>query len=322
MTPRRRAVLATGLLPLLALPLAAPLATAAPELDDAVDPLTGLAIDGSSGITWTSDTSQVVAHRADGQRAGALTLDVRPTDVEGLAFRNGSLWIGDVGDRQSSRSRVQVLRVASPTPGASARAERYLLDYPDGAHEAQAMTISPNGRIYVVTRGARPGIYRTSTTPQASDSETGQGNALTRIAEAPAGVTDAAYSSDSSRLVLRSTSAVHVIDGEEFTETASAALTAGNGGFAMAPGQAGMVLSDGDGSLADVALPTTLAELSEGPGTDPRDQAPSASPSPSASTARPAPDSGVGGGNASTVWALAAAGLISLAAAAVIWFKR
>ncbi|WP_394276694.1 hypothetical protein [Luteococcus sp.] len=320
---RQRVGLAAGLLPLLALPLLAPVATAAPGLDDAVDSLTGLAIDPSSGFTWTSDTSRVVAHRADGQRAGALTLDVRPTDVEGLAFGNGSLWIGDVGDRQGSRSQVQVLRVESPEPGSSARTERFVLRYPDGAHDAQAMTVSPNGRIYVITRGARPGIYRTSTTPQASTSQSVQGNDLTRIADAPGGVTDAAYSSDGSQLVLRSARAVHVIDGQEFTETASAALASGSGGFAMAPGQAGMVLSDGEGVLVDVALPATLVQLpDDAEAADPRDRAGSHSASPSARPARPAPDAGTGGGKASTVWALAVAGLISLAAVAVVWFKR
>jgi hypothetical protein len=54
--------------------------------------------------------------------------------------------------------------------------------YPDGAHDAEALLLGPGTQIYVVTKGASPGIYKAPAQPVAT-----KANALTSVVDAPAG---------------------------------------------------------------------------------------------------------------------------------------
>ena len=281
--------------------------------------LTGLAADTTRNVYWTAAQSEgtVTAIGDDGKTQGQVTFGATPTDVEAVSFRDGRLWIGDIGDAQASRKSVTVYRISSLTYGSSAQYRSYALTYADQAQDAAAMVVSPKGRLYVVTRGQTPGIYRAPATLVPG----GQANELTRVGDAPANVTDATFSTDGTKLVLRTLTSVHVVDPYSFKVTAAAELPSTAQGQAVTTALSGSSLVvSGSGTPAtveQVAVPTSLASVSPAPAT-PAASA-SATPTSVAQVAQAAKSSGSGHG---TVWALAAAGVISVAAALVVAFKR
>lgn len=323
MNPRTRKMIVTGTLVVLmiitVLGAALP-ALADTTLDAKVARSTGLAADTAAGTWWTSDESgaiQLVG--ADGASRGSLQLDVSPESVQGLALRGGRLFVGDVGDPDQGRQAVDVYAVEAPSTG-TATTTKYELVYPDGPHDAAAMTVSPNGRIYVITRGAQTGIYRTSKNPTPG----GVTNQLTRIGDAPAWVSDAVYTADGTQLVLRTTNSVVVLDGNSFQQVAAAKLpeTATGEALALAASGTGLVAANQASpvQLVQVPLPTTLAAVGTAPSPQPVG---AASPSPSASASPAAGQaSGLGASRSGTFWALAAAGVLSLLAASVVALKR
>ena len=86
------------------------------------------------------------------------TADVDPYDPEDLALGpEGSIWVADTGDNDADRTTValHVLR-------ADGSADLFRLTYPDGAHDAEALLLAPDGTPYIVTKevlGAS-GVYR------------------------------------------------------------------------------------------------------------------------------------------------------------------
>lgn len=290
------------------------------SVDAKVTQVTGLAADTSQNVWWATDSSGTIqAIGSDGAVQGELTLDVTPTSVQALTMRGGRLFVGDIGDAARSRQAVDVYAVTFPAVG-SATTKKYELVYPDGAHDAAAMTVSPNGRIYVITCGDNPGIYRTSTTPTSG----GITNELTRTADAPEWVTDAVYTTDGTDLVLRTLNSVIVYDGETFTRQAAAKLADGASGQALAHALSGTGLVTANQStpvqLVATTVPTTLVDVGTAPSPS---TASSGSASPSASASAAATDSTASTANRSgTFWALVGAGLLSLLAAGIVAFKR
>lgn len=81
-------------------------------------------------------------------------------DYEGMSMGpclqgKSCLFIGDVGDNRAKRARVELLifeevdRFTSP----AVPLRRISLTYPDGAHDAEAIAVHPNGDVYVLTKG-------------------------------------------------------------------------------------------------------------------------------------------------------------------------
>lgn len=191
-------------------------------------PLVGLASDADRGVYWTAarNSPTVYALGPDGKQLGQVGLDEQVTDVEAVTYRNAHLYVGDIG---GSRERVNVLRIGSFGYGSTVTPRVYTLAYPDGAHDSGAMAVSHSGRIYLVTRGSRPGIYRTSTELASG----GTTNELTRVADAPANVTDATFSADGNKLVLRTLTGLVVINPYTITQTAAAPLGTDQQGLAV-----------------------------------------------------------------------------------------
>jgi hypothetical protein len=65
------------------------------------------------------------------------------------------IYVGDVGDNKAERKRITVYRVAEPADaaGAATVTDVFHATYPDGAHDAEALLIAPDGRLHVVTKG-------------------------------------------------------------------------------------------------------------------------------------------------------------------------
>ncbi|MFI5933367.1 hypothetical protein [Actinoplanes sp. NPDC051494] len=81
----------------------------------------------------------------------------RPRDTEDMARApDGTLWIADIGDNSGSRETIGLWRLA---PGAR-KPKLYRMSYPDGAHDAEALLLAPDGTPIVVTKGVgAAGVY-------------------------------------------------------------------------------------------------------------------------------------------------------------------
>ncbi|MEU8819591.1 hypothetical protein [Actinoplanes sp. NPDC048796] len=73
----------------------------------------------------------------------------RPRDTEDLALgADGTVWVADIGDNSAVRETVGLWRLA---PGGR-KPELFRLRYPDGAHDAEALLLSPDGTPVIVTK--------------------------------------------------------------------------------------------------------------------------------------------------------------------------
>ncbi|MGY2082166.1 hypothetical protein [Blastococcus sp. SYSU DS0539] len=166
-TAMRRLVLATALTGgLVAVGPGAALAEdAAPTVrcsitDPRLAELSGLVVVGEQMLALNDGGEQVAVHGLDGACAvvDVQTAPVDPYDPEDLAVGpEGGVWIADTGDNNSDRDTValHVLR-----PGGAPALHR--LTYPDGAHDAEALLVAPDGTPYVVTKEVlgSSGVYR------------------------------------------------------------------------------------------------------------------------------------------------------------------
>lgn len=159
----------------------------------------GLATDMERGRYWVltsvSGTLTLHAYAADGSDEGSMNSRDSVTNMQALAFVDGQAYVGDVG---GVRSQVNIYRVRDPWPGTEINhAKVHTFAYPDGSHQAAAILVDANHRMYVVTTGNDPGIYEA---PKGAPS--GETSDLKRVADAPADVTDGTVLEDG-RIVLR-----------------------------------------------------------------------------------------------------------------------
>ncbi len=73
------------------------------------------------------------------------------------------LFIGDIGDNHTARETIQILVIEEKGEyaGPVAPLYRVTLTYPDRPHNAEGMAIHPNGDIYILTKEADLGQWRT-----------------------------------------------------------------------------------------------------------------------------------------------------------------
>jgi hypothetical protein len=122
------------------------------------------------------------------------------------------LYIGDIGDNNAHRSHITVYRVPEPAANETSAAVQDALHatYPDGAHDAEALFVMPDGGIFIVTKGdtGSVALYRFP-----KDVRGGQAHMLERVGtrgsnqvERGDRVTDAAASPKGDWILLRSLS--------------------------------------------------------------------------------------------------------------------
>jgi hypothetical protein len=116
----------------------------------------------TSGVLWTHEDSRPVLFAIDvlGQVQGRVVVSGAPVvDFEDLAIGpcggKTCLFIGDIGDNNGRRDHVSVYRVPEPLPTdtATAPAEAFHATYPEGPQDAEALFVSKEGGLYIVTKG-------------------------------------------------------------------------------------------------------------------------------------------------------------------------
>ena len=140
--------------------------------------LSGLAVSHSQrGVLWThndsGDVPRVFAVTTRGRLLAELSVPgAEARDWEDIAVGPGpggraALFVADIGDNATERENVVVYRVREPSVaggggGATAPARALVLRYPDGAHDAEALLVSPTtGALFIVAKdySGRAGVY-------------------------------------------------------------------------------------------------------------------------------------------------------------------
>jgi hypothetical protein len=286
---RRRAV-AAGLTAVV-LALAPQLARAADTVaftiaDPRVTESSGLARDTARQAYWTvndsGDSGRVFAVDSSGKTLGTASFRAAPVDVEALAMHDRRLYVADIGDNTAKRQSVTVYFFDNLTPGnGTATYMAYDFAYPDGAHDAETLLVDPAGRLYVVTKEAKGGIYAAPTAPSRTAV-----NRLEKVGDAPAYVTDGVVLPDG-RIALRTYVSVEILDPTSYQVVARASAPLQPQGESIAVDLAGdglLLGSEGKGSAVyAVRVPDALGAV------------PSASASPPAASASATADADPGG---------------------------
>jgi hypothetical protein len=114
-------------------------------------------------VLWThNDSGEPVVFALDStgrllgrvRVAGADVADWEAVAV-GPCPGGSCLYVADIGDNDANRPRITVYRVPEPAPGEAATrpAEALHATYPDGAHDAEALFVTADGDLFVVTKG-------------------------------------------------------------------------------------------------------------------------------------------------------------------------
>jgi hypothetical protein len=115
------------------------------------------------GVFWAhNDSAEPIIFALDEQ--GSVTRRIQVTgaavdDWEDIAVgpcpQGSCLYIGDIGDNSGKRDHIRVYRTLEPTTtDASTRpAEVFDAVYPDGSHDAEALFVTSDGDVYIITKG-------------------------------------------------------------------------------------------------------------------------------------------------------------------------
>lgn len=302
--------------------------------DDAT-PVTGIAWDGAAGtlfVVGPQDGALVGMVGKDGRPAGKVTFGGTPKSVQGLALAADVLYVADIGDESQARPFVTVFGLAAKDGRQSYKAWDF--KYPDGAHDAKAFLVSGKGRFYFITSGDNPGIYRAELNPSRQDV-----NKLVRAADAPKGVTDAAFLTDGTTMLIRTGGGVSLIDATTWKTVATTTYADGPDGESITPFTSGRMLVGSPPLFREEQLPagtTTVTPVPSQEGTAGASPTGTASESPTANSSQsaeagptatqsPAPDveATVGGVSRSgTILALFGALGVALAAGTVVFLIR
>ncbi len=223
--------------------------------DDVPGTLSGIAWnDGAQELLVTDDGGTIAAIHPATKDSRTVAFNGAAESVQALSLYDDQLYVGDIGDEGLDRDFVTVFRI-STKPG-STNYWAWDFTYPEGPQDARAMAISGKGRVYIVTGGDDPGIYRGGLEPSRSGM-----NALVRSADAPPGVTDAVFVGDGSTLMLRTADGVALVDAFTWEVQAATTYVDGPAGESITTfGQDRMLVGSG-AQLRDEPLPDKMATV-------------------------------------------------------------
>ncbi|MEV6282229.1 hypothetical protein [Kribbella sp. NPDC051770] len=233
--------------------------------DDRVDQSSGLARSQNyEGVWWTVNDSggsaEVVGIDNAGKVQAVLGLKPPVKDVEAIAVdKGGTIYVADIGDNKKSRDMVEIFTFPEPSNLEDVEAvkfHRYDFEYPDGPHDAETLLIDPESRrLFIVTKvtSGKAGIYAAPEEPSIEGT-----NELTKIADAPAGVTDGIFLPDGSQAVLRSQTDIATVEWSDEPNVIARTATPTAQGDSIALSDSGNALLIGNKSSAiyEIAVPT------------------------------------------------------------------
>ena len=215
---RRLGLLLFGVMFLAIVPsVAASEDTVAFTIDDTrITESSGLAADPGGSLYWTVNDSgdRGVAYGIglDGTVQGTLNFRAQPRDVEAVAVHGDELYVADIGDNTSKRSFVRVYFFTNPRAnGLTVTYQAYDFRYPDGPHNAETLLVDESGRLFIVAKGGKAGIYEAPADPKRKGV-----NKLEKVGSAPSNVTDGTFLPGGERIALLTYSSVQVIDANNY----------------------------------------------------------------------------------------------------------
>lgn len=137
------------------------------------------------GIVWTIDDSgnppNLIASDTLGRFRASISLDgATNTDWEEVALgpcrQTNCVYIADTGDNDEVRPEVQLYRLNEPTvdplslvpvQSSTQTFEKLRFRYPDGPHDVEAMAVTGNGDVLLVTKGRSHGVLEFRIPPSA-----------------------------------------------------------------------------------------------------------------------------------------------------------
>lgn len=167
----------------------------------------------------SGDAPKLFAVREDGILRGIYVLeDAQAEDWEDMAWgpcgdtsRPDCLYIGDIGDNDCVRKKIQVYRIPEPYVPLNGDPvysvlndiERFDCIYPDGRHDAEALVVDPQtGTPYVITKDiqGKTAVYRLPGTLNSDETTT-----LEKVGVLPSRIfiTGGDAAPDGSRVILR-----------------------------------------------------------------------------------------------------------------------
>jgi hypothetical protein len=144
--------------------------------------------------------------------AGAKVGDWEDISV-GVCPHGTCLYIADIGDNGGVRDHITVYRVAEPEPTAQATGpvEAFHATYPDGPQDAEALFVTAQGQLFIITKG-RAGSTAVYGFPANASGQTRLERMHTlSLASEPSApkITDAEASADGHWVALRTHDFVH-----------------------------------------------------------------------------------------------------------------
>jgi hypothetical protein len=153
--------------------------------------------------------------------SGATNTDWEDLSTGPCPGRGRCLYIADIGDNFARRSHIVIYRVPEPEPPVAptdavadvSALDSIVLRYPDRAHDAEALAVTPDGLLYLVTKDlVGPPRLFTARVGGGGDITLHEIGALPLTASALSGrlVTGAAVSPDGRLLVVRTYASIHL----------------------------------------------------------------------------------------------------------------
>jgi hypothetical protein len=189
------------------------------------------------GIYWTLNDSgndpSLFAFDSTGKDLGEFPI-VDATNVDWEALGTGScpegtcLYIADVGDNEEKRTRLTIYRVVEPSLAAARPSNRISVaatltfSYEDGPHDTEAMWISRDTAVNLITKGRSNGVWHFRIPPNAWGTQSvvaQKVDSLPRDGSAQAGllVTDAGTTKDKRFVAIRTYWHLYVYQADTIT---------------------------------------------------------------------------------------------------------
>jgi len=287
--------------------------------DPRITESSGLAADPAAEGYWTvndsGDSAVAYGLSTSGTVVGTMEYRAEPIDVEAVALHDGRLYVADIGDNLAERGYVTVYYFDDARADDETVSYRsWDFTYPDGPHDAETLLVDESGRLFVVTKDAKGGVYAAPRKPKRT-----RVNQLTKVGDAPAAVTDGTFLPGGNRIALLTYGSIEVIDAEsyEFLDRADFPLQAQPESLTVSlDGSSLLVGSEGKRSKV-YAVPIPRDKNKDTPAPTPVDS--SSDPDPGPDPSEEASQVGsTGRSRAGTLLAIGLAGIVAIVAGGVV----